>query len=207
MQTSTLHKPTVDTSVTPTLMGQYVELAPLSLEYTEQLAAAAAEGDLPCIWYTGVPKPTEMGGEIQRRMLMQKSGSLIPFGVLKRDTREAIGMTSFLNIDGVSRRVEIGSTWYARKVQRTAINTEAKLLLMAHAFENFACIAVEFRVHFLNQPSRRAIERLGAKLDGILRNHQIASNGTLRDTCVYSVVESEWPAVKAHLRWQLERPR
>ena len=112
-----------------------------------------------------------------------------------------------MNVDAPNRRVEIGSTWYAKRVQRSAVNTQCKLLLLTHAFEKLDCIAVEFRTHFFNQQSRRAIERLGAKLDGILRSHQRASNGSLRDTCVYSITASEWPAVKTHLRWQLDRPR
>jgi RimJ/RimL family protein N-acetyltransferase len=116
-------------------------------------------------------------------------------------------MTTYMNVDAVHRRVEIGSTWTAARLQRSPFNTECKLLLLGHAFDTLACIAVEFRTHFFNQQSRRAIERLGAKLDGILRNHQRAANGSLRDTCVYSIIESEWPAVRAHLRWQLARPR
>ena len=105
------------------------------------------------------------------------------------------------------RRVEIGSTWYRRSVQRTDLNTQCKLMLLAHAFETLDCIAVEFRTHFFNHQSRRGIERLGAKLDGILRNHRIMPNGTLRDTCVYSIIAPEWPTVKAHLTYQLSRPR
>ena len=116
-------------------------------------------------------------------------------------------MTTYMNVDSVHRRVEIGSTWTAASMQRGPFNTECKLLLLTHAFEALGCIAVEFRTHFFNQQSRRAIERLGARLDGILRNHQRASNGTLRDTCVYSITEAEWPTVKTHLRWQLDKPR
>jgi RimJ/RimL family protein N-acetyltransferase len=112
-----------------------------------------------------------------------------------------------MNIDAANRRVEIGSTWYRRSVQRTDLNTRCKLLLLEHAFERLDCIAVEFRTHFFNHQSRRGIERLGAKLDGILRSHQFASDGTLRDTCVYSIVAGEWPAVKSHLTWQLAKPR
>ena len=112
-----------------------------------------------------------------------------------------------MNIDNANRRVEIGSTWVARSYQRTALNTEAKLLLLAHAFDDLDCIAVEFRTHFLNHPSRRAIERLGARLDGVLRRHQRAKDGTARDTCVYSIIPGEWPAVRLHLMWQLEKPR
>jgi RimJ/RimL family protein N-acetyltransferase len=118
-------------------------------------------------------------------------------------------MTTYMNIDAAHRRVEIGSTWYRRSVQRTPLNTEAKRLLLAHAFEQLNCIAVEFRTHFFNHQSRRAIERLGAKLDGVLRSHQInthpLSAGALRDTCVYSIIASEWPNVRAHLDFQLSR--
>ncbi len=129
------------------------------------------------------------------------------FAVLQPETGKAVGLTSYLNIDGVNRRVEIGATWYRASLQRTGINTECKLLLLTHAFETKSCIAVEFRTHVVNHQSRRGIERLGAKLDGILRNHMVMANGTLRDTCVYSIIASEWPSVKAHLTWQLAKPR
>jgi len=118
-----------------------------------------------------------------------------------------VGMTTYMNIDHAHQRLEIGSTWYARRVQRTPLNTEAKRLLLAHAFEALQCIAVEFRTHRFNQQSRRAIERLGAQFDGMLRNHQRAANGTLRDTAVYSITADEWPTVRGHLDFQLERPR
>ena len=132
---------------------------------------------------------------------------MLPFTVFDAEGRIA-GMTTYMNVDAPNRRVEIGSTWYAKRAQRTALNTQCKLLLLAHAFETLGCIAVEFRTHFFNQQSRRGIERLGAKQDGILRSHQIAPNGTLRDTVVYSIIAAEWPTVKAHLNYQLkERPR
>jgi RimJ/RimL family protein N-acetyltransferase len=134
---------------------------------------------------------------------------MIPFAVIEPTTGLAVGMTTYMNIDAVNRRVEIGSTWYRHSVQRSPLNTEAKRLLLTHAFEQLDCIAVEFRTHFFNQQSRRAIERLGAKLDGVLRSHQInphpQAQNTLRDTCVYSIVASEWPTVKAHLNFQLNR--
>jgi RimJ/RimL family protein N-acetyltransferase len=132
---------------------------------------------------------------------------MLPFAVLDTASKRAVGMTTYINIDATYRRVEIGSTWYRQNVQRTAVNTECKLLLLTHAFESLHCIAVEFRTHFFNQQSRRGIERLGAKLDGILRSHQIAANNSLRDTCVYSIIAAEWPTVKAHLTFQLSRPR
>ena len=143
-----------------------------------------------------------MAKEIDRRLGLQKAGSMLPFTVFEADGGIA-GMSTYMNVDTPNRRVEIGSTWYAKRVQRSALNTQCKLLLLAHAFEKLDCIAVEFRTHFFNHQSRRGIERLGAKLDGILRNHQIAPNGTLRDTVVYSILASEWPTAKAHLNYQL----
>jgi RimJ/RimL family protein N-acetyltransferase len=157
------------------------------------------------LWYTKIPAPEEIRAEIDRRLQLQKQGSMIPFAVIEESTQEAVGMTTFMNIDAVNRRVEIGSTWYRKRVQRSALNTECKLLLLTHAFEHLNCIAVEFRTHFFNMQSRAAIERLGAKLDGVLRQHQIASNGTLRDTCVYSILDREWPTVKTHLTHRLKQ--
>jgi RimJ/RimL family protein N-acetyltransferase len=143
-----------------------------------------------------------MRKEIDRRLGLQAAGSMLPFTVFDANGTIA-GMTTYMNVDASNRRVEIGSTWYAKRLQRSALNTQCKLLLLGHAFEQIDCIAVEFRTHFFNHQSRRGIERLGAKLDGILRNHQIAPNGTLRDTVVYSIIASEWPTVKAHLNYQL----
>jgi RimJ/RimL family protein N-acetyltransferase len=188
------------------LVGEHVTLLPLAMELHHGLAEAARDGEVWRLWYTSVPSPEGMGAEIERRLKLQEAGLMAPFTVMDKDGRIA-GMTTYMNIDQANRRVEIGSTWYAARVQKTPLNTEAKLLLLGHAFEVKNCIAVEFRTHFFNQQSRRAIERLGAKLDGILRNHQRAKNGTLRDTCVYSILPEEWPSVKAHLRWQLEKPR
>src|SRR5271166_205656 len=190
-----------------TLTGRHVQLVPLSPDQHDGLVAAVRDGELRRLWYTSAPEPGEMGAEIERRLGLLASSSMLPFTVLDQPAGGVVGMTSFMNIDAANRRLEIGSTWYARRVQRTAVNTEAKLLLLAHAFDHLGCIAVEFRTHFLNQQSRRAIERLGAKLDGVLRNHQRARDGTLRDTCAYSILPSEWPAVRSHLTWELERPR
>jgi RimJ/RimL family protein N-acetyltransferase len=152
-----------------------------------------------------------MAAEIERRLDLQAKGSMCPFAVIELATGQAVGMTTYMNIDAVNRRVEIGSTWYRKSVQRTPLNTEAKRLLLAHAFDQLHCIAVEFRTHFFNHQSRRAIERLGAKLDGILRSHQINLHplgaGALRDTCVYSIIANEWPNVRAHLDFQLSRAR
>lgn len=189
-----------------TLKGAHATLEPLSLAHEAEAIAAVKDGELWKLWYTSVPAPDEMRKGIERRLDLQEKGSMLPFAVRDASGR-FIGMTTYMHIDAANRRVEIGSTWTAQSAQRGPINTECKLLLLTHAFEQLNCIAVEFRTHFFNQQSRRAIERLGAKLDGILRNHQLAANGTLRDTCVYSIVASEWPTVKAHLRWQLDKPR
>jgi N-acetyltransferase len=187
------------------LQGQQVSLVPLSYSHHDNLVEALKDGELWSLWYTHIPTPDRLRAEIDRRLGLQKQGTMIPFAVIEKATDEAVGMTTFMNIDAVNRRVEIGSTWYRKRVQRSALNTECKLLLLTHAFERLNCIAVEFRTHFFNQQSRSAIERLGAKLDGVLRQHQIASNGTLRDTCVYSVLDREWPTVKAHLDHRLNR--
>jgi N-acetyltransferase len=189
-----------------TLTGTHVSLVPLSPVHASALADAVRDGQLWHLWYTSVPSPDNMAREIERRLALQSSGAMLPFTVL--DASDApVGMTTYMNVDGVNRRVEIGSTWYATRVQRTPLNTECKLMLLTHAFEVLGCIAVEFRTHILNTQSRRAIERLGAKLDGILRQHMRMPNGTLRDTCVYSVLDHEWPTVRTHLRWQLDRDR
>jgi RimJ/RimL family protein N-acetyltransferase len=188
------------------LVGRHAVLEPLSMAHLDGLTEAARDGELWKLWYTAIPGPDGMRAEIERRLQLQARGSMLPF-TTHDGAGKVVGMTTYMNVDAVHKRVEIGSTWTARSAQRGPLNTECKLMLLTHAFETLNCIAVEFRTHFFNQQSRSAIERLGAKLDGILRNHQRASNGTLRDTCVYSIVESEWPTVKAHLNWQLVKPR
>lgn len=186
------------------LAGTHVRLEPLSQAHRAGLIDAVKDGELWKLWYTAIPSPDGMEKEIDRRLALQSAGSMLPFTVFDAEGRVA-GMTTYMNVDAANRRVEIGSTWYARRVQRTPLNTEAKLLLLTHAFERLDCIAVEFRTHFFNRPSRRAIERLGAKLDGILRSHQIGINGTLRDTAVYSIIAPEWPVVRQHLTFSLTR--
>jgi RimJ/RimL family protein N-acetyltransferase len=186
------------------LKGEHVRLEPLAQEHRAGLSEAVKDGELWSLWCTSIPKPEEMKKEIDRRLGLQSAGSMLPFTVF--DAAGVIaGMTTYMNIDAGNRRVEIGSTWYAQRVQRTALNTECKLLLLTHAFERLNCIAVEFRTHFFNRQSRQGIERLGAKLDGILRNHQIGVNGTMRDTVVYSIIASEWPTVKESLVYRLDR--
>jgi len=189
-----------------TLTGRHASLVPLSPDHLAGLQDAARDGELWKLWYTAVPPPEGMSAEIERRLSLQAKETMLPFTVLDATGRVA-GMTTYMNVDNVNRRVEIGSTWYAARVQRTPLNTECKLMLLGHAFETLACIGVEFRTHRLNTQSRRAIERLGAQLDGVLRAHQRAPNGTLRDTAVYSITAAEWPTVKTHLEWQLLRPR
>jgi RimJ/RimL family protein N-acetyltransferase len=193
-----------------TLTGRHVQLVPLRAEHHDDLVEAVRDGELWRLWYTAIPTPQGMAAEIQRRLSLQEASSMLPFAVLDPGGK-AVGMTTYMNIDAANRRVEIGSTWYRKAVQRSALNTETKRLLLAHAFEALNCIAVEFRTHWFNQQSRRGIERLGAKLDGVLRSHQINrhpdAHGTIRDTCVYSIVASEWPSVKAHLDFQLDKPR
>ncbi len=189
-----------------TLAGSHATLVPLSHAHAEGLRAATIDGELWRLWYTAVPSPEGMTAEIDRRLGLQAQGAMLPWTVLDASGR-VVGMTTYMNVDATHRRVEIGSTWYARSAQRGALNTQCKRLLLAHAFDTLSCIAVEFRTHRLNTQSRRAIERLGAQLDGILRAHQVSPNGTLRDTAVYSITAAEWPTVRAHLDWQLVKPR
>ena len=194
-----------------TLTGQYATLVPLVIEHHDDLVEAVLDGELWRLWYTAIPTPEGVAAEIKRRLGLQDQGAMLPFAVIENATGKAVGLTTYMNIDNGNRRVEIGSTWYRRRVQRTALNTECKMLLLQHAFEQLQCIAVEFRTHFFNQQSRAGIERLGAKLDGVLRSHQVNphpdAKGTLRDTCVYSVTAPEWPTVRAHLNYQLSKSR
>lgn len=189
-----------------TLTGPHARLEPLSPDHHDALRDAAADGELWKLWYTTVPPPERMAAEIARRLGLREAGSMNPFTVFDAAGRVA-GMTTYMNIDAVNRRVEIGSTWTRASSQRSGLNTQCKLLLLQHAFEQLDCIAVEFRTHRLNTQSRRAIERLGAQLDGVLRSHLRMPDGTLRDTCVYSITAAEWPTIKTHLQWQLDKPR
>ncbi|MFN3522790.1 MAG: GNAT family N-acetyltransferase [Phenylobacterium sp.] len=189
------------------LTGAHARLEPLDPAHAPDLAEAVADGELWRLWYTWIPEPAGMDAEIARRLDLRARGQMSPFAVIDLRSGRAVGMTTYMNIDAANRRVEIGSTWYRASVQRTAINTECKRMLLAHAFEALDCIAVEFRTHFFNHQSRRAIERLGAKLDGVLRNHVRSRDGTLRDTCVYSILAHEWPTVRSHLDWRLASGR
>ena len=190
----------------PTLLeGASVRLEPLQHSHCRALQDAVQDGQLWQVWCTVVPKPEGMAQEIERRLKLQAAGSMLPYVVVRVADNTVVGMTTYMNIDRSVPRVEVGSTWYAASAQRTGVNTAAKTLLLTHAFESMGCHCVEFRTHFLNQKSRKAIERLGAKLDGILRSHTRMPDGSLRDTCVYSIVAAEWPAVKMHLLHGLKR--
>jgi RimJ/RimL family protein N-acetyltransferase len=186
------------------LKGRYVELVPLSIEYLQPLIEAASDGELCNLWFTLVPTPEKFRDTIVNILEEEKIGKSLGFVVIQKNTNRVVGFTRYMNIEKNVRRLEIGSTWYSQSVQRTGINTECKLLLLGHAFENLKCIAVEFRTHRLNEKSRRAIERLGAIQDGILRNHLIMPDGTLRDTVVYSILDREWPTIKKHLEFKLK---
>jgi RimJ/RimL family protein N-acetyltransferase len=190
-----------------TLAGRHVRLEPLAREHVDGLAAAAADGELWKLWVTGVPAPGATAAWVDAALEMREHCGALPFVVRAQADGRIVGSTRYFHVEAAHRRLEIGHTWYAQRVQRTAVNTECKLLLLAHAFEALSCIAVEFRTHFLNFASRAAIERLGAKQDGILRHHQVLPDGTLRDTVVFSIVAGEWPAVKRHLAFLLDRPR
>ena len=189
-----------------TLTGQHASLVPLSADLAGALVEASREGELWKLWYTAVPSPEAMAATIAQLLQHRDAGTVLPFAVLDAQG-VPVGMTRMMNLDPVHKRLEVGGTWYATRVQRSALNTECKRMLLTHAFDRLDCIAVEFRTHRLNQQSRRAIERLGAQLDGILRAHQRTADGNLRDTAVYSITSAEWPTVRTHLDWQLAKPR
>ena len=189
------------------LTGAHATLEPMSQDHVQGLARAAADGELHDLWFTSVAEPAKMQDYVKAALAMRDEQGAMPFVARLAAGGDIVGTTRFFNVDAKNRRLEIGHTWYAKRVQRTGFNTECKLLLLTHAFEALSCIAVEFRTHWFNFASRAAIARLGAKQDGVLRNHQLMPDGSRRDTVVFSVLDSEWPAVKAHIRFLLERPR
>jgi RimJ/RimL family protein N-acetyltransferase len=193
-----------------TLTGRHVILEPLSGAHHDGLVEAARDGELWNLWYTSVPSPDGMAAEIRRRLNLQEEGSMLPFTTRLIDPATGgpgriIGMTTYMNIDVGTPRVEIGSTWNAASSQGTGTNPDSKLLLLRHAFETIGCPAVEFRTHWLNHQSREAVARLGAKQDGVLRNHSRTQDGVLRDTVVFSILEHEWPMVRAGLEFRLAK--
>jgi RimJ/RimL family protein N-acetyltransferase len=194
------------TSLEPlTLRGSLVTLEPLSHSHHDELVDAVRDGELWNLWYTVVPTPEQMKAEIERRLAQQAAGSMLPFVNRRNSDGLVLGMTTYMDIDLELPRLEIGSTWNRASASGTGTNADAKLLLLSHAFEVLGCPAVEFRTHWMNAQSRAAIERLGAKLDGVLRSHRRMADGSLRDTCVYSIIESEWSQVRAGLRHRLAR--
>jgi RimJ/RimL family protein N-acetyltransferase len=188
----------------PTLIGRHVRLEPLGPAHADGLRAAAADGELWTLWYTSVPAPEQTGAYIDTALAAQAEGRALPFVVRDADGC-IVGSTRFGNVEASHRRVEIGWTWYARRVQRTALNTEAKRLLLTHAFETMQCNVVQLCTHWHNLASRAAIARLGAKQDGVLRSHMIMPDGGTRDTVVFSIIASEWPAVRQGLDHRLAR--
>ena len=201
------------TSLEPIILtGQHVVLEPLSHAHHDGLVEAARDGELWKLWYTSVPAPQNMATEIDRRLGLQQAGSMLPFTTRLLDPAtggpgRVIGMTTYMNIDAATPRVEIGSTWNAASTHGSGSNPDSKLLLLRHAFETLGCPAVEFRTHWLNHQSREAIARLGAKQDGVLRSHSRTVDGLLRDTVVFSILEHEWPMVRAGLEFRLAKQR
>jgi RimJ/RimL family protein N-acetyltransferase len=188
-----------------TLNGQRARLAPLSQDHLTDLQAAASDGHLWELFFTSVPSPENLTTWFKVAIEQQAKGLALPFTVFDQIQNKVIGATRYCNIDCANKRLEIGYTWYAQSYQRSAINTECKLLLLTHAFEMLDCNAVEFRTDWFNQRSQKAIERLGAKRDGVLRSHMILPDGRVRDTVVYSILKHEWEGVKANLEFKLNR--
>ena len=184
------------------LRGQHVRLDPLAVEHVPGLQLAAADGELWRLWYTSVPAPDRTKTYVEKALELRAAGLAMPWVVRDADGI-IVGSTRYGNIDADNRRVEIGWTWYAKRVQRTALNTEAKLLLLTHAFEALGCAAVEFRTSWFNHASRNAIARLGARQDGVLRKHMRMADGSYRDTVVFSILDDEWPMVRRHLQFML----
>jgi len=188
-----------------TLSGSRVLLEPLSLEHLDGMIAAVKDGELWNLWYTSIPSPEKAEGYIKTALDMRTNAGAMPFIIRDRESNTIIGCTRYFNVDEVNQRLEIGHTWYSESYQRTAANTESKYLLLSHAFEELNAIAVEFRTHWHNHKSRAAIARLGAKQDGVLRNHTRSADGIYRDTVVFSIIDLEWPAVKQSLQFKLKR--
>lgn len=191
-------------TATPTLKGAHVTLEPLHRDHVPALQAAVRDGELWRLWYATVPNPEGLPDYVEKALALRDAGQAIPFVVRDADGT-IVGSTRFGDIEAAHRRVQIGWTWYAKHVQRTGLNTEAKALLLAHAFETMGCGRVEFRTHFMNHASRAAIARIGAKEEGVLRNHMRMPDGSWRDTVVFSIVDGEWPAVRSHLKHLMAR--
>nr|WP_299342046.1 GNAT family protein [Allomuricauda sp.] len=187
------------------LEGNLARLIPLKESHKPDLLEAASDGNLWELWYTSVPSVDTVDAYIDFALKQESQGLALPFVIVERASGKVVGSTRFCSVDAPNRRVEIGYTWYAQSVQRTGINTECKYLLLQHAFETLDAIAVEFKTNFFNFPSRNAILRLGAKQDGIIRNHRIDKQGNIRDTVIFSILNSEWPAVKTSLEYKMSK--
>ena len=200
--------PTMSGFVEPVSLSgdRWVTLEPLTREHLPEIEAAAADGELGRLWFTGAPKAGAAAEWVDMRLSVQTPDTGLTFVARGKDGA-VVGSSSYLNVDAPNRRLEIGNTWYVSAARRTGINTECKLLMLGHAFDELSCVAVEFRTHFFNAASRTAIERLGAKLDGVLRSHQVLPDGSRRDTVVYSILDIEWPAVRNNLLFRRDRRR
>jgi len=189
-----------------TLTGpHWVSLEPLNESHVPELAAAAADGSVGELWFTSAPSPETTAAWVSRMQAMQDTDDGVTYVIRRRTDGAVVGSSSMFHVDAANRRLEIGHTWYSASARRTGVNTETKLVLLSHAFDQLGCIAVEFRTHFFNHVSRAAIERLGAKLDGVLRSHQVLADGSRRDTVVYSILDIEWPAVRNNLSFRLRQ--
>ncbi|KRA44429.1 GNAT family protein [Pseudoxanthomonas sp. Root630] len=188
----------------PVLTGRHARLEPMSRDHVEGLRAALAGDELTALWFTQVPRSADAAGYVDAVLAAQADGRVLPFVVRDAGGR-VVGSTRFYGLEADVPKLSIGYTWYAPDVQRTGINTETKLLLLTHAFETLGCISVVFETSWFNHRSRAAIARLGAKQDGVLRNHKRHTDGSPRDTVVFSIIDGEWPAVKRNLLAKLAR--
>ena len=183
---------------------RWVRLEPLSREHVPEIKAAAADGELGRLWFTAAPAPDEVDRWVDARLAVQTPDTGLTF-VIRRPDGTFVGSSSYMSVDPANRRLEVGNTWYVESARRSGVNSETKLLMLGHAFDELGCVAVEFRTHFFNFASRNAIERLGAKLDGVLRSHQVLADGSRRDTVVYSILDIEWPSARNNLLYRLNR--
>ena len=188
-----------------TISGSHAMLEPLSLDHLAGMIEAVKDEELWNLWFTSIPSPETAEAYIKTALDMRENAGAMPFIVREKGTGKIIGCTRYFNVDESNQRLEIGYTWYSESYQRTGLNTECKYLLLTHAFEKLDAIAVEFRTHWHNFKSRAAIARLGAKQDGVLRNHQRSADGVYRDTVVFSIINLEWPVVKKSLEFKLNR--
>ncbi|MFM0741993.1 GNAT family protein [Paraburkholderia xenovorans] len=189
--------------IQPTLSGHRVELVPLRQDHAQALLDAAADGELWDMKLTVVPGPATIDAYIATALAGRDAGTVMPFAIARRDTGTIVGSTRFWKIDRTNRKLEIGHTWLAKSAQRSAINTEAKYLLLSHAFETMRCVRVQFTTDELNERSRAAILRIGAKQEGIVRHERIMPDGRKRNSVRFSIIDDEWPDVKAMLEAKL----